>query len=121
MGRHGRLLLSEVYVRSLDISVSTASSSGLKEIGLIPFRIRDFFFIILDLANRSFGIVVHFRYWRTTVTNQNFIQEEIKSRLNSGNACYHSVQNISPSRLLPQNAKIWNIQNYNFACGSVWM
>jgi hypothetical protein len=29
-----------------------------------------------------------------TVTNQNLIQEEIKRRLNSGNACYHSVKNI---------------------------
>jgi hypothetical protein len=28
-----------------------------------------------------------------TVTNQNPIQEEIKRRMNSGNACYHSVQN----------------------------
>jgi hypothetical protein len=27
----------------------------------------------------------------TTVTNQNLIQEEIKRRLNLGNACYHSV------------------------------
>jgi hypothetical protein len=35
----------------------------------------------------------------TTVTNQTFIQEEIKRRLNSGNACYHSV-------LLSKNLKI---------------
>jgi hypothetical protein len=34
------------------------------------------------------------------------INEEIKSRLNSGNACYHSVQNLSSSRLLFKNAKI---------------
>jgi len=26
------------------------------------------------------------------ISNQNSIQEEIKSRLKSGNACYHSVQ-----------------------------
>jgi hypothetical protein len=37
---------------------------------------------------------------------QNLIQEEIKSRLNSGNACYHSVQNLLFSRLLPRNIKI---------------
>jgi hypothetical protein len=30
----------------------------------------------------------------TTVTNQNLIREEIKRRLSSGNACYHSVQTI---------------------------
>jgi hypothetical protein len=35
-----------------------------------------------------------------SVTNQNFIQEEIKRRLNSGNACYRSVQNLWSSRLL---------------------
>jgi hypothetical protein len=29
-----------------------------------------------------------------TITNQNCIQEEIKSRLKPGNACYHSVQNV---------------------------
>jgi hypothetical protein len=36
----------------------------------------------------------------TTITNQNLIQEEFKRRLNSGNACYHSVQNLLSSRLL---------------------
>jgi hypothetical protein len=35
-----------------------------------------------------------------TVTNQNLIQEEIKRRLNSGNACYHSVHNLLSSCLL---------------------
>jgi hypothetical protein len=42
----------------------------------------------------------------TTITNQNLIQEEIKRRMNSGNACYHSVQNLLPSRLLSKNIKI---------------
>jgi hypothetical protein len=41
-----------------------------------------------------------------TVTKQNWIREEIKRRLNSGNACYHSVQNLLPSRLLSENLKI---------------
>jgi hypothetical protein len=40
-----------------------------------------------------------------TLTNQNLIQEKIKRRLNSGNACYHSVQNL-PSQLLSKNLKI---------------
>jgi hypothetical protein len=34
------------------------------------------------------------------------IQEEIKRRLNSGNACYHSVQTLLSSRLLSKNLKI---------------
>ena len=42
----------------------------------------------------------------TTFTNQNSIQEEIKSRLMSGNACYHSVQDILSSSLLSKNLKI---------------
>jgi hypothetical protein len=42
----------------------------------------------------------------TTLTNQNSIREEIKSRLKSGNACYHSVQNLLSSSLLSKNVKI---------------
>jgi hypothetical protein len=46
------------------------------------------------------------RSGRSGVTNQNLINEKIKSRLNSDNACYHSVQNLSSSRLLSKNVKI---------------
>jgi hypothetical protein len=42
----------------------------------------------------------------TTLTDQNNIHEEIKSRLNSGNACYHSVQSLLSSRLLSRNVKV---------------
>jgi hypothetical protein len=59
----------------------------------------------LKLANRSFGNVSQFKYLGMTVTNQNLIQEEIKRRLNSGNACYHSMQNLLSSRLLSENLK----------------
>jgi len=41
--------------------------------------------------NKSFERVEQFKYLGTNLTYQNSIQEEIKSRLNSGNACYHSV------------------------------
>jgi len=41
--------------------------------------------------NSSFERVDEFKYVGTTLTNQNSIQEEIKSRLKSGNSCYHSV------------------------------
>jgi hypothetical protein len=53
-----------------------------------------------------FGNVAQFRYLKTTVTNQNLIQEEIKRRLNSGNACYHSIKNLLSSRLLSKNMNI---------------
>jgi hypothetical protein len=42
----------------------------------------------------------------TTITNRNLIQEEIKRRLNSGNACYHLVQKLLSSRQLSRNIKI---------------
>jgi hypothetical protein len=57
----------------------------------------------MKIANRSFENVAQFKYFGTTGTNQNLVQEEIKRRLNSGNACYHSVQNLLPSRLLSKN------------------
>ena len=47
-----------------------------------------------------------FKYLGTTLTNQNSIAEEIKSRLRSGNACYRSVLNLLSSRLLSKNLKI---------------
>jgi hypothetical protein len=50
--------------------------------------------------------VAQFRYLGTTITNENLIQEEIERRLNSGNACYHSVQNLLSSHLLSKNIKV---------------
>jgi len=52
------------------------------------------------IDNNTLEKVEEFRYLGTTLTNQNSIAEEIKSRLKSGNACYYSVQNLLSSRLL---------------------
>jgi hypothetical protein len=56
--------------------------------------------------NSTFERVEEFKYLGTSLTNQNSIAEKIKSRLRSGNACYHSVQNLLSSRLLSKNLKI---------------
>jgi hypothetical protein len=48
----------------------------------------------IKMANTCYENVAKFRCLGTTITNQNLIQEEIKRRLNLGNACYHSGQNL---------------------------
>ena len=53
--------------------------------------------------NSSIERVEEFKYLGTPLTNKNSIQEEIKSRLKLGNACYYSVQNRLSSSLLSRN------------------
>ena len=60
----------------------------------------------MKVDNSSFEGVEEFMCLRTTLTHQNSIQEEIKSRLQSRNACCHSVQNMLSSSLRSKNLKI---------------
>jgi len=60
----------------------------------------------ININNSSFERVEEFEYFGTTLTIQNSIQKESKSRLKSANACYHSVQNLLSSTALSKNLKI---------------
>jgi stalled ribosome rescue protein Dom34 len=54
--------------------------------------------VSMNIGNSSIERMDKFQYVRKTLINQNSIQEEIKSRLKSGKACYHLVQNLLSSR-----------------------
>ena len=58
------------------------------------------------IDNSTFERVEVFKYLGTTLKNKNSIADEIKSSLRSGNACYHSVQNLLRSRSPSKNLKI---------------
>jgi hypothetical protein len=60
----------------------------------------------IRIANESYENVAKFKYLEMTLTNKNDIHDEIKSRLNSGNACPYSVQNLLYSCLISRNLKI---------------
>jgi len=60
----------------------------------------------MKIDNSFIERVEEFKYLGTTLTNKHSIQEEIKSRLKSGNACYYSVQNLLSSSLLSKKLKI---------------
>jgi hypothetical protein len=59
----------------------------------------------IKTVNRSYEDVAKFKHLGTTITDQNCMHEEIKSRVNAGNACYYSVSLLS-SRPLSRNVKV---------------
>ena len=61
---------------------------------------------VMKNDNSSIERVEDFKYLGTTLTNQNSIQQEIKSRLKQENVCYYSVQNLLSSSLLSKKLKI---------------
>jgi len=60
----------------------------------------------MKIDNSSIESVEEFKYLGTTLTNKNSIQEEIKSGVKLGNACYYSVQNLLSSSVLSKKLKI---------------
>jgi hypothetical protein len=66
----------------------------------------------IKIDNSSFEREEQFKYLGTTLSHQNFIQEEIKRSLKSGSAYYHSVHNLSFSiRIMKANEMhyFWNL------------
>jgi hypothetical protein len=61
---------------------------------------------VIKITNRSFENEAELEYLGTRVINQNLINEEIKSRLNSGSSCYRTSKNLLSSHLLSKNVKI---------------
>jgi len=74
----------------------------------------------MAVDNSSIERVEEFKYLGATLKNKNSIQDEIKSRLNLGNAWYHSVQNLLSSSFLSKNSKI-KIFRTNFARCFAWV
>jgi hypothetical protein len=60
----------------------------------------------IKVVNGLFEDVTEFRYLGTAQTEQNCMHEEIKCRINPGNACYPSVQSLLSSLLLSRNVKV---------------
>ncbi|KAJ4429500.1 hypothetical protein ANN_21669 [Periplaneta americana] len=60
----------------------------------------------IKIGDLSFEEVEKFKYLGATVTNVNDTREEIKRRINMGNACYYSVENLLSSSLLSKNLKV---------------
>ena len=58
------------------------------------------------IGNSSFENVDKFRYLVVTVTNTNDIREEIKRKVNMGNACYYSPEKVLSSRLISKKLKV---------------
>ena len=65
-------------------------------------KIRNVGLLHVKIDNSSIERMEEFKNLGTMLTNKISIQEEIKSRLKLGNACYYSVQNLLSSSCYPK-------------------
>ena len=89
----------------LHVSACLLLSNCVAVLHLSKTLISDMFFVCANYIHSCIFIDTYM-YIISTLTNQNSIQEEIKSRLKLSNACYYSVQNLFSSSLLSKNLKI---------------
>ncbi|KAJ4426618.1 hypothetical protein ANN_26416, partial [Periplaneta americana] len=92
-GKEGRTKLFKLLV-SVVTAESSASDKNIVRNGNIK------------IGNLSFEEVEKLKYLGATVTNINDTREEIKHRINMGNACYYSVVKLLSSSLLSKNLKV---------------
>jgi hypothetical protein len=62
--------------------------------------------VVIKIGHKLLENMAQFKYLVIRITNQNLFKEEIKRRLNSGNACYHSVKNLPSPHLLLKNVEV---------------
>ena len=70
----------------------------------------------IAIGSNSYGKVKVSKYLGSLLTNQNFIHEEIKCKLKSGNSWYYTVRILLSSRLFSKNLKIKIIREIMLLC-----
>jgi hypothetical protein len=73
----------------------------------------------IQTDSSSLELVEHFEHLGRTLTNQYSIQEELKRRLKSGNACYHSVHNFMSTSLLPEKFRDKSMPVVLYGCADL--
>ena len=96
---------TEIFVKASKVIGLEVNSENTKY--MITFRHQN---IVQNqnivFENVSFEKVEEFKYVGVTVTNTNDIREEIKIRINMGNACYYSLEKILSFHLLSKKLKV---------------
>ena len=75
----------------------------------------------IKIGSNAYEKVKTFKYLGSLLTNQNYVQEEIKCTLKAGNSCYYSVQTLLSYRLLSKNLKIKIYKTIVFASCFIWL